>query len=137
MDTSTLTDALIETYKVLNTKYRQHSGSDTAMSIVRRMRDDEVRFSKALKDRVTGIGTAENELGSPSEIIDGADYSFAHIISQFGSARATTLNLLRSIQDSSTWETTLDDGSTIRQHVDDLVRSDAVQLQRLAEHTGS
>jgi hypothetical protein len=137
MDTTTLTDALIDTYKELNMKFRQQAGTNEAMSIVRRMRDDEVMFSKALKDRVTGIGTADNELGSPADAVDGADDSLAHVISQFGSARATTLNLLRSIQDNSTWQDTLDDGSTILERVEQLVRSDAAQLQRLAQHTGS
>lgn len=137
MDTTTLIDSLVETYKELNMKYRQHGGSAEAMRIVTRMRDDEVHFSKALKDRVTGIGTSDHGSHNLSDAIDGSDETLAHVISQFGTARATTLNLLKSIKDDSTWQNTLDDGSTILEHVNELVRSDATQLRRLAEHTSS
>ncbi len=137
MDTTTLIDALVETYKELNMKYRQHGGSDAAMRIVTRMRDDEVHFSKALKDRVTGIGTSDQGAGNLSDAIDGSDETLAHVISQFGTARATTLNLLKSIKDENTWTEPLDDGSTILQHAEELVRSDATQLKRLAESIGS
>lgn len=137
MDTTTLIDSLVDTYKELNMNYRQHGGSTAAMGIVTRMRDDEIHFSKALKDRVTGIGTSDERSQNLSDVIDGSDDSLAHVISQFGTARATTLNLLKSIKDDSTWQDTLDDGSTIIQHVEELVRSDASQLRRLAEKIGS
>lgn len=136
MDTHSLITSLVSTYRELNTKYRPYVESDAAMQIVLRMRDDEIQFSKALKDRLTGIGTADLGSGNSEDVVEGSADNFAQVISQFGSARATTLNLLKGIQDDSAWQTNLDDGSTILQHVDELVRSDAAQLQRLAETTG-
>ena len=130
MSSATLINTLVETYKTLNTEYRTATANEAMLGIVTRMRDDEVQFSRALKDRITGIGSA----GGPGrQYLDGADITLAHLISQFGTARATTLNLLKGIQDEATWDETLDDGSTIRSHVQDLVNSDARQLERLRE----
>lgn len=135
MDTNTLVASLVETYKELNMKYRTMEDNADVMNIVTRMRNDEVQFSKALKDRLTGIGTATDEMNEASDIVEGSDDNIAQVISQFGSARATTLNLLKGIEDTSVWESNLDDGTTIQQRVEELSRSDANQLQRLAETT--
>lgn len=129
MDSSTLINNLVDTYKTLNTTYRKATPSDEVIGIVTRMRNDEVQFSQALKDRITGIGTA----GGPGrEIVDGSDTTLAQIISQFGTARATTLNLLKGIHEERVWDQPLDDGSTIRAHVQDLVNSDKNQLTKLS-----
>ncbi|MCA9834489.1 MAG: hypothetical protein KC435_11105 [Thermomicrobiales bacterium] len=134
MDSSTLINNLVETYKTLNTTYRKATPTDALTSIITRMRNDEVQFSQALKDRITGIGTA----GGPGrEYVDGLDTTLAQLISQFGTARATTLNLLKGIHEDRVWDQPLDDGSTIRAHVQDLVTSDKNQLARLSAAVNS
>lgn len=134
MDSNTLISSLVETYKDLNIKYRSADDSGEAREIVVRMRDDEVAFSQALKDHLTGLGTDD---GQKNEVVDGADGTLAHIISQFGTARATTLNLLKNISNDAAWDAKTEDGKSIREHVQDLVQSDSNQLQKLSGITGS
>lgn len=134
MDTANLIDSLVNTYRELNLKYRSHEGTTEARNIVARMRDDEVAFAQALKDHITGIGTAD---GEEKEVVDGSERTFAQIISQFGSVRATTLNLLKGIQNDSQWKETDTGGKSVLDHVTDLVESDRNQLQRLQEVLGS
>lgn len=133
MDTSGLIDNLVGTYRELNMTFRTQGENDELKSIVARMRDDEIAFSQALKDRITGIGSADDE---EKEVVDGSERTLAQVISQFGSVRATTLNMLKGIPNDSVWEQADDDGKTIRQHVEDLVKSDAAQLQRLKQTVG-
>lgn len=137
MDTSNLISTLVETYKELNMKYRTMTENPAVREIVSRMRDDEVQFSKALKDRLTGIGTASETNGDHVDMVDGSDDNIAQIISQFGGARATTLNLLKGITDNSVWQNQVEDDFTIQQRVEELIKSDANQLQRLTEITGA
>lgn len=137
MDTSNLISSLVETYKELNMKYRTMTENPAVREIVSRMRDDEVQFSKALKDRLTGIGTASETKGDHVDMVDGSDDNIAQIISQFGGARATTLNLLKGITDNSVWQNQVEDDFTIQQRVEELIKSDANQLQRLTEITGA
>lgn len=132
MDTTALISSLVATYRELNINLRPLGDNAQARGIVTRMRDDEIQFSKALKDRLTGIGTAtDDETNDGASIVDGSDDNLAQVISQFGTARATTLNLLKGIQDTDVWNNPLEDGSTILQRVDELTRSDARQLERL------
>lgn len=133
MDTSGLIDSLVGTYRELNVTYRGLDDSSKLKSIVARMRDDEIAFSQALKDRITGIGSAGDE---EKEVVDGSERTLAQVISQFGSVRATTLNLLKGIPDEAAWDQPDDDGKTIRQYVEDLVKSDANQLQRMKQTAG-
>ena len=128
MDSNTLISSLVETYKELNINFRSAEESSVAHDIVRRMRDDEIAFSQALKDQITGVGTDD---GQKNEVVDGGEETLAQIISQFGTARATTLNLLKGIHNDSGWDASTENGKSIRENVQDLVASDANQLQRL------
>lgn len=130
MDSTELLDILVNTYRELNIKYRTLEDKPGLMPIVSRMRDDEVAFSQALKDRITGFGTAEEE---EKEVVDGSERTLAQVISQFGSVRATTLNMLKGIDDRAVWDKPDDSGKSIRDHVNDLVKSDATQLERLSK----
>lgn len=134
MDISNLLDSLVATYRELNMKYRMHEGTPVAWEIVTRMRDDEIAFAQALKDHLTGVGSAD---GEEKEVVDGSERTFAQVISQFGSVRATTLNMLKGIQDDAGWNATDESGKSVREHVQDLVNSDANQLQRLRQEFGS
>lgn len=128
MDSNNLISSLVETYKVLNINFRTATETPAAREIVTRMRDDEIAFSQALKDQITGVGTDD---GQRNEVVDGADETLAHIISQFGTARATTLNLLKGIQNDAAWDAKTENGKSIRENVQDLVTSDANQIQKL------
>jgi hypothetical protein len=136
MDTSNLISSLVDTYKELNMKYRNMPENADVKSIVTRMRDDEIQFSKALKDRLTGIGTATDDMNEGSDVVQGSDDNVAHIISLFGSARATTLNLLKGINDDAAWQGNVSDEMTLLQRVEQLAQSDTNQLRKLSEVTG-
>lgn len=133
MDTSGLIDSLVNTYRELNVKYRTMDDNAALMPIVSRMRDDEMAFAQALKDLTTGVGTAD---GEKTEVVDGSERTLAQVISQFGSVRATTLNMLKGNGVESVWDIADADGKTVRDHVTDLVKSDATQLERLAQAAG-
>lgn len=130
MNTDTLIHSLVETYKTLNFQFRNATSTPAAMAVMARMRDDEIAFSQALKDHLTGVGTAG---GRKNQVVEGGNESLSQIISQFGTARATTLNSLRTIQDEASWSKLSDDGVSIREHVQNLVANDSVQISKLTE----
>lgn len=118
---------LVATYKTLNSSYRNSTPNELLIETVKWMRDNEVQFSRALKEQLSGI-PADVPAG---EIVDGSDIPLAQLISQFGTARATTLSLLRDGRIESNWDRPLPDGSTISSLAEALVASDRNQLERL------
>lgn len=132
---------LIQTYRELNTKYRQIDEEKLVASGIRdiivRMRGDELRFAQALKERVTGIPTMiGNQPDARLKDQEANDDPTVMIISQFGNARATTLSLLQDVGEGQ-WTATLDDGSTLLQHIQLLAQSDLNQLKRIADKATS
>lgn len=128
-------DQLVTTYRELNTRYRP-LGDETlrstgARDIIDRMRSDEMLFAQALKERITGVGTGALK-GEDEPLIgtETADDSTIMLISQFGNARATTLTLLKGM-DESDWEKPTDDGHSIMDHARDLAESDRNQMAKL------
>lgn len=128
-------DQLVTTYRELNTQYRP-LGDETlrstgARDIIDRMRNDEMLFAQALKERITGVGTGALK-GEDEPLIgtETADDSTIMLISQFGNARATTLTLLKGM-DESEWEKPTDDGKSIMDHARDLAESDRNQMAKL------
>jgi hypothetical protein len=133
-------DQLVRTYRELNMKYRP-LGDDAletpdVRSVIERMRGDEMLFAQALKERVTGVGTATHD-GEDEPIIgtESPDDSTIMVISQFGNARATTLSLLKQL-DETEWNRQTEDGKTIFDHARELADSDRNQLAKLERHLG-
>lgn len=128
-------DTLVNTYRELNTRYRPLGDdalrSSGARDIIERMRIDEMLFAQALKERVSGVGTSALE-GEDDPVLgtESPDDSTVMLISQFGNARATTLTLLKQLEDED-WTRPLDDGQSILDHVRELAESDQNQLQKL------
>lgn len=133
-DRNTIMDTLVNTYRELNTRYRtlDEGKIGAGRTIIDRMRRDEMLFAQALKERITGVGHRDSDEQRDLFAHDTDDAPIAQLISQFGTARATTLTLLKDI-DEDTWVRELDDGHTILDHVRDLAESDSVQLKRLAD----
>lgn len=137
-DRTSLISELVNTYRELNMHVRQlpedrltAGGESSVRAIVSRMRRDEMLFAQALKERITGVVTGAPG-GEDGPVLGGeTDHdSTAMIISQFGTARATTLNLLKDLTDSD-WTAQTDDGKSILDHVRELASSDQTQLQRI------
>ena len=130
---------LVNTYRELNIHVRPIAEARLAAggpehsvrSTIARMRIDEFRFAQALKQRVTGvvIGGLEGD----ERLIVGARPSdtAAMLISQFGTARETTLSLLKDLSDDD-WTRQSEDG-TLLEHVQELAKSDQAQLQRIKQ----
>jgi hypothetical protein len=133
---ASIIDALVNTYRELNTRYRPLGDdllrSSGARDVIERMRMDEMLFAQALKERVTGVGTVPIE-GETDPVIgtESPDDSTVMVISQFGNARATTLTLLKEVQEGD-WSKPTDDGQSILDHARDLAESDRHQLDKLA-----
>jgi len=137
-----LISKLIATYRELNLSVRQlpedrltSGGPDGSIrSIIARMRLDEMLFAQALKQQVTGVvvGALNDE---ELEALRQSDDSTTMLISQFGSARETTLSLLRGLSEEE-WTASTAEGKSILQHIEELIRSDEQQMQRLKQLIG-
>lgn len=138
---ATIIDQLVRTYRELNMKYRplgdEPLEAPDVRTIIERMREDEMLFAQALKERITGVGTATHD-GEDEPIIgtESADDTTIMVISQFGNARATTLTLLKQL-DETEWSRQTEDGRTIYDHARDLADSDRNQLAKLERLLGS
>jgi len=137
-----LISGLIETYRVLNNSVRTvpeerlrtgAAGGTAVHDLMRRMRDDELRFSQALKEHITGIPMpdlfSENEL--PTLGTETAQDTTAMMIAQFGTARESTLAMLRDLPDTE-WDGEVDGGKSIRSRVLELLDNDRRQLDRIS-----
>jgi hypothetical protein len=141
MPDQNLIGGLIETYRVLNNRVRTvpeaqlrsgGAGGPSVRDLMRRMRDDELRFSQALKERITGVPMpdifSEEEL--PTLGTETDQDTTAMLIAQFGTARESTLAMLRDLPDPE-WDSALEGGKSIRARIQELVENDRRQLDRI------
>src|SRR6478735_7370220 len=138
MATATQTDAIIQqliaTYRDLNNRVRtlsedrlrlRNGDKPSVRDILMQMRDDELTFAQALKERLTGVPMPEifeNEkpvIGNEAE-----DESTQSVISQFGTARATTLTLVRGLSGDQWNEQLEGSNTTLLGQVQDVGASD-------------
>lgn len=137
-------DQLIATYRELNMRVRPldeatltRSGDDSVRSIVERMRNDELKFAQALKERLTGVPMPDM-FGDDTPIIgtETENDTTAIIISHFGTARATTLSMLQEV-DENDWTTPVEGGRSIEERVRELAANDTQQLERIRSQLGT
>lgn len=135
---------LIATYRELNMRVRPldeatlaGNGSGSVRSIVERMRNDELKFAQALKERLTGVPMPDM-FGDDTPIIgtETENDSTAIMISHFGTARATTLSMLKEVDDSG-WRTSIEGGRSIQERAQELAANDARQLERIRSLLGN
>jgi len=142
-----LIDGLIATYRELNAKVRSQAedrlriadkDGRSVRDVVSRLRDSELRFSQALKERVTGVPMPEmfDESAAPVVGTEGADDSTNALLSQFGTARESTLALLRTLPDDN-WDETLQGGKPIRTRIQELRDNDRRQVERIVGMLGA
>ena len=142
-----LFNGLISTFRELNLKVRTlpeerltlgRSGR-TVRDVVLEMRDDELRFSQALKDRLSGVGLtgAFGDKGQTELIeIPSPDDTTVEVISQFGTARESTLAMLRGMAPEA-WDDRDHGPTTVREAADGLLASDGVHLEKIVTLLGS
>ena len=142
-----LFDGLIATYRELNLKVRPlpedrltigRSG-ETIRDVIVDLRDDELRFSQALKDRLTGqsmLDVFRDEEGAAMAEIPSADDTTAEVLSQFGTARESTLAMLQGLA-PETWDDGWGGLLTIRAATDALLANDRVHMEKIVGLLGS
>jgi hypothetical protein len=145
MPDQALIDGLIATYRELNMKVRalpeerlQTKGADgsSVRDVVTRLRDNEYRFSQALKERLTGVEMPEI-VGDDAPVLgtESPDDPTATLISQFGTARESTLAMLRTLPDPE-WDQELEGGQPIRARISQLVDNDRRHVERITSLLG-
>lgn len=134
-------DTLINTYRELNHTVRplddaqldRRGSGGTIREIVAAMRRDELAFAAALKERIVGAPLGDATTGEVAVTgLETGDDSTTVVISQFGSARGTTLSMLREL-DAERWTSDIGDGTTIRDRVEALAENDRTQLAAIHE----
>lgn len=141
MADTTLIDGLVDTYRSMNhdirnldeERLRRRAGSGASVrEVMYRMRDDELRFSQALKERITGVPIPDlfggNEM--PTLGTETDHDTTAMLIAQFGTARESTLAMLRDLPESD-WNSTGGGDKSIRTRAFELLDNDRRQLQRI------
>ena len=136
-----LIDGLIATYRTLNMSVRQlpeeklraaAANGGSVRDALRQLRDDELKFSQALKVRVT-TGQPMPEVSEEEKAVIGTESDHdtaAALIAQFGTARESTLAMLRSLPDAE-WDSTEAGPRTVRSTIRDHVANDQRHMQTI------
>ena len=147
MSEQELLNGLIATYRELNLKVRPlpeerltlGGSGNSVRDIVLQMRDEELHFSQALKDRLSGAGLtgAFGDKGETMLIeIPSPDDTTIEVISQLGTARESTLAMLRGMA-PETWDDREHGPTTVREATEDLLVSDGAHLETIVTQLGS
>ena len=143
-------NGLIATYRDLNLRVRPlpeerlrlGQGRSTVKNVIADMRDDELRFSQALKDRLNGapmvdvLGARGSGEHAEELVVPGPDDMVAEVLSQFGTARESTLAMLRGLTPDE-WDAPGAGGLTIRQASEALLGSDSRHMENVVRLLGS
>jgi len=147
MSEQDLFNGLIATYRDLNLKVRPlpderltlGGAGSSVRDVVLAMRDHELRFSQALKDRLSGVSLS-GAFGDKGETmlieIPSPDDTTVEVISQFGTARESTLAMLRGMA-PETWDDREHGPATVREATKDLLASDGTHLEKIVNLLGS
>jgi hypothetical protein len=139
---------LIDTYKTLNHRVRgrsedelaaDHNG-DSIKAEIAAMRRHELQFAKALTTALIGDTSGMTQDQGEEAIgvtgIESDDDPTTLLISQFGSARATTLNTMASV-DAEVWERPLIENRRMLDLAKDLVESDRAHMEKITRMLGA
>ena len=132
-----LIDKLIATYRILNHDVRPlpeaqlREGNPPPRQLIQQLRDQELRFSQDLKARLSGQHVSFAETHEPAVLGTETDHdSTQALIAQFGTARESTLSLLRGIAEGQ-WDDAGSRDRSIRTDVAGLVERDRAMLKQL------
>lgn len=142
-----LFNELIATYRDLNKRVRTlpedrltiSSGDGKSVrQVISQLRDSEMHFSQALKDAVSGAPMAEAYAYGEAPVIGTETESdtTAIILSQFGTARESTLAILRGLTPED-WDRAVNGSPTIRSRVAERVSRDKRSMSEIVGLLGS
>lgn len=138
---------LIATYRDLNKRIRSVpedrltiKGGDggSVHQVITQLRNSEMHFSQALKEAVSGVPIPEALTHGETPVIgtESASDTTAIILSQFGTARESTLAMLRTIT-AEDWDHTIDGKSSIRTRLKEHVSRDKRSMEQIVGLLGS
>ncbi len=143
MSEQQLVDQLVATYSALNHTVRTQpeellqTGAPSSRQVIRKLRDEELRFSQDLKARVTGQAVSYSQTHELPRIgTETENDSTASLIAQFGTAREATLAMLISLPKTG-WDETGSYDRSIRTDVVSLVDRDKAALGSIQALLGS
>jgi hypothetical protein len=132
-----LIDKLIATYRILNHDIRPlpeaqlREGNPAPRRLIQQLRDQELRFSQDMKARISGQPVSFEQTQELAVLGTETDNdSTQALIAQFGTARESTLSLLRGLADEQ-WDDAGSHDRTIRTEVSGLVERDQAMLNQL------
>ncbi len=138
-------DGLIATYRDLNLRVRPLSeerlrlrGEQGAVrDVVTRLRDEELAFSQALKDSISGLPVTDLFAEDAPVLGTESDHdATSTILAQFGTARESTLAMLRSLP-AEEWDAQTGNTPTVRARVTQLLANDRRHMERIIGLLGS
>lgn len=131
-----LISGLIATYRTLNhglSGERARASAGDVRESIRALRDSELRFSRDLQERISGTasksGLGEREL--PAIGTETENDTSSMLLAQFGTARESTLALLRGLPDEA-WDAKTMNDTSIRERVRERLAEDRTQLRRIS-----
>lgn len=141
-----LLDKLVATVRTLNLSVRAQPeaaltkpGADgvSVRDLIVRLRDSELRFSQALKERLTGVpipdvfGAQEPVVGTES-----AQDSTNSVLSQFVTARESVLAMLHPLSPED-WDQPIEGGTTIAARIQELIGHDRQVVDQIKTALGA
>ncbi|MGI9252225.1 MAG: hypothetical protein ACR2J8_00630 [Thermomicrobiales bacterium] len=140
-----LLDGLIATYRELNFRVRTlpedrlrlNTGHGSVRDVIKRLRDHELSFSQALKDSQIGIAMPDVFAGEPPIVApESLDENTSTILAQFGTARESTLAMLRALPPMD-WNKPAGGGASVETRASELLQNDRRVRERLVQLLGS
>lgn len=141
-----LINELIATYRNLNTKVRTlpeerlamtDSKGNSVRKAVTQLRNSEMQFSQALKEAISGVHMPDADADDTPVIgTESESDTTATIISQFGTARESTLAMLRGLAPEE-WGKSAGGGASIRQRLQEHIARDKQSLEQIVGLLGS
>jgi hypothetical protein len=141
-----LINELITTYRNLNNKVRMlpeerltmtNKSGQSVRQAVTQLRNGEMHFSQALKEAISGVPMPDMGAGETPVIgTESASDTTATIISQFGTARESTLAMLRTLPPDE-WGKSIEGGATIRKRLEEHLGRDRQTMEQIVGLLGS
>ncbi len=137
---------LIETYKTLNFRVRGRAedeltadhGGTSIRAEISAMRQHELTFAKAMANALLGDTSGEVDKEDTVDVTgaESGGEPTSVIISQFGNARATTLNTISSLDDEM-WDRPLIGNQRVHDLAKELAESDRAHMEKITRMLGA
>ncbi len=137
--------SLIDTYRTLNFDLRNRGesvlaadhGGESIKTVVRGMKDHELIFAKSLQLSLAPEMSVFGDQDEPPVIgTEATDETGQVLISQFGSARATTLNIMAGA-DAEAWDRPIEGNKRMLDLAKDLAANDRTNLEKIRRMAGA